>query len=83
MDLVCMDFLSMEADSKGISNVLVVTDHFTRYVQAYPTKSQKAQVVANIQMENGPTWTHPICHKAQGKLEASLQVSLRHEKKFV
>ncbi|KAJ8375794.1 hypothetical protein SKAU_G00063740 [Synaphobranchus kaupii] len=30
MDLVCIDFLSMEPDSKGISNVLVVTDHFTR-----------------------------------------------------
>lgn len=38
MDLVCMDFLSMEPDSKGISNVLVVTDHFTRYAQAFPTK---------------------------------------------
>ncbi len=35
MDLVCMDFLSMEPDSKGISNVLVVTDHFTRYAQAH------------------------------------------------
>ncbi|KAL6470512.1 hypothetical protein MHYP_G00216310 [Metynnis hypsauchen] len=46
MDLVCMDFLSMEPDSKGIANVLVVTDHFTRYAQAFPTKSQKAQVVA-------------------------------------
>ncbi len=51
MDLVCMDFLSMEPDSKGISNVLVVTDHFTRYAQAFPTKSQKAHVVAKVLME--------------------------------
>ncbi|XP_057684821.1 uncharacterized protein LOC130911119 [Corythoichthys intestinalis] len=51
MDLVCMDFLSMEPDSKGISNVLVVTDHFTRYAQAFPTKSQKAQVVAKTLVE--------------------------------
>lgn len=51
MDLVCMDFLSMEPDSKGISNVLVVTDHFTRYAQAFPTKSQKAPVVAKVLME--------------------------------
>lgn len=51
MDLVCIDFLSMEPDSKGISNVLVVTDHFTRYAQAYPTKSQKAQVVAKVLVE--------------------------------
>lgn len=51
MDLVCMDFLSMEPDSKGISNVLVVTDHFTRYAQAFPTKSQKDHVVAQVLIE--------------------------------
>lgn len=48
MDLVCIDFLSMEVDSKGMSSVLVVTDHFTRYAQAFPTKNQKAQTVAKI-----------------------------------
>nr|XP_057906640.1 uncharacterized protein LOC131104002 [Doryrhamphus excisus]XP_057906648.1 uncharacterized protein LOC131104002 [Doryrhamphus excisus] len=48
MDLVCIDFLSMEPDSSGISNVLVVTDHFTRYAQAFPTRNQKAQTVAKV-----------------------------------
>ncbi|KAI5094535.1 hypothetical protein C0J45_16259, partial [Silurus meridionalis] len=51
MEMVCIDFLSMEPDSRGFGNVLVVTDHFTRYAQAFPTKSQKAQVVAKILME--------------------------------
>lgn len=51
MDLVCIDFLSMEPDSKGLSNVLVVTDHFTHYAQAFPTKSQKASVVAKVLIE--------------------------------
>lgn len=46
LDLVCIDFLSIEPDSKGIANVLVVTDHFTRYAQAFPTKDQKAVTVA-------------------------------------
>uniref|UniRef100_A0A1A7ZLV7 Gypsy retrotransposon integrase-like protein 1 n=1 Tax=Nothobranchius furzeri TaxID=105023 RepID=A0A1A7ZLV7_NOTFU len=46
MDLVCIDFLSMETDSKGMRNVLVVTDHFTRYAQAFPTKNQTSQTVA-------------------------------------
>lgn len=32
LDLVCIDFLFLESDSKGIANVLVVTDHFTLYV---------------------------------------------------
>lgn len=31
MDLVCIDFISVEPDSKGLSNVLIITDHFTRY----------------------------------------------------
>lgn len=48
MDLVCIDFLSVEPDSKGVSNVLVVTDHFTRYAQAFPTKDQKALTVAKV-----------------------------------
>uniref|UniRef100_A0A3B3WSH8 Gypsy retrotransposon integrase-like protein 1 n=1 Tax=Poecilia mexicana TaxID=48701 RepID=A0A3B3WSH8_9TELE len=51
LDLVCIDFLSMEPDSKGISNVLVITDHFTRYAQAFPAKNQKALTVAKILVE--------------------------------
>lgn len=41
----------MEPDSKGISNVLVITDHFTRYAQAFPAKNQKALTVAKILVE--------------------------------
>lgn len=48
LDLVCIDFLSLEPDSKGMNSILVVTDHFTRYAQAYPTKNQKALTVAKI-----------------------------------
>lgn len=47
-DLVCIDFLSIEPDSRGLSNVLVVTDHFTRYAQAFVTKDQKALTVAKV-----------------------------------
>lgn len=51
MDLVCMDFLSIEPDSKNIGNVLVITDHYTRYAQAFPTKDQKASTVAKVLWE--------------------------------
>lgn len=51
MDLVCIDFLSMEPDSRGVSNVLVITDHFTRYAQAFPTLNQKALTVAKVLVE--------------------------------
>ncbi|XP_068118921.1 uncharacterized protein [Hyperolius riggenbachi] len=51
MELVCMDFLCLEPDSSGQGNVLVVTDHFTRYAQAFPTKDQKASTVAKVLIE--------------------------------
>ncbi|XP_075454672.1 uncharacterized protein LOC142493868 [Ascaphus truei] len=51
MDLVCMDFLCIEPDSRGVSNVLVITDHYTRYAQAFPTKDQKAVTVARVLWE--------------------------------
>ncbi|XP_061127111.1 uncharacterized protein LOC133147011 [Syngnathus typhle] len=51
LDLVCIDFLSLEPDSQGYANILVVTDHFTRYAQAFPAKDQKAMTVAKILCE--------------------------------
>lgn len=51
LDLVCIDFLQIEPDSKGVANVLVVTDHYTRYAQAFPTKDQRAITVARVLWE--------------------------------
>lgn len=50
-DLVCMDFLSIEPDSRNTENVLVITDHYTRYAQAFTTKDQKASTVAKVLLE--------------------------------
>lgn len=46
MELVCIDFLTVENDSRNISNILIITDHFTHYAQAYPTKDQLVSTVA-------------------------------------
>ncbi|XP_057187744.1 retrovirus-related Pol polyprotein from transposon 412 [Triplophysa rosa] len=51
MDLVCMDFLSIEPDSRNTENVLVITDHYTRYAQAFPTRDQKTSSVAKVLLE--------------------------------
>ena len=51
MELVCIDFLSLEPDSSGYGNILVVTDNFSRYAQAYPTKDQRAITVAKVLVE--------------------------------
>ena len=46
LELVCLDFLSLETSGGGIDNVLVITDHFTRHAQAFPTRDQTALTVA-------------------------------------
>ncbi|XP_040195295.1 uncharacterized protein LOC120928256 [Rana temporaria] len=51
MDLVCIDFLCVESDLSGQGNILVVTDHFTRYAQAFPARDQQAPTVAKILVE--------------------------------
>ena len=56
MELVHMDYLSLEPSKNNIENVLVITDHFTRYALAYPSKTQTAQATARI------LWDNFICH---------------------
>lgn len=51
MELVCMDFLSIEPDSHNFKDVLVITDHFTKYATAIPTRDQKALTVAKCLWE--------------------------------
>ena len=56
LELVHMDYLSLEPSKGNIENMLVITDHFTRYALAYPSKTQTAQATARI------LWDNFICH---------------------
>ena len=60
MELVHIDYLSIEAPDNSRSskdiNILVITDHFTRYAQAHITSSQKAHIVAKT------LWEHFFVH---------------------
>ena len=51
MEIVCIDFLTVEP-SKGYENILVLTDHFTKFSQAYATKNQSAKTTARVLFEN-------------------------------
>ena len=49
-----LDFLTLggETDDSKSVNVLVVTDHFTKYAQAYITQKQTAVIIAKTLWEN-------------------------------
>ena len=46
MELVCIDFLSLEPSKGGVENVLAITDHFTCLVHAIPMRNQTAKTTA-------------------------------------
>ena len=54
MELVCIDYLTIETSKGGYENILilVVTDHFMKYSQAYPTKNQTARTTAQALFNN-------------------------------
>ena len=56
LELVHMDYLSPEPSKGNTENVLMITDHFTRYALAYPRKTQTAQATTRI------LWDNFICH---------------------
>ena len=54
LELVHLDFLTLGGkadDSRGV-NIVIVSDHFTKYAQAYVTPKQTAVVVAQTLLEN-------------------------------
>ena len=57
MELVRLDYVGMEVtmaaqEKPVVKNVLVVVDHFTRYVQAYITKNHMARTTARVLYNN-------------------------------
>ena len=51
MELLAIDFLSLEKGKGGFENILVVTDSFTKFSWAFPTRDQKATTVAKLLWE--------------------------------
>lgn len=51
LEIVAIDFTSLEKATDGREHVLIVTDVFSKFTQAYPARDQKASTVAKLLTE--------------------------------
>ena len=52
LELVHLDYLKTEPSKGNVENILIVTNHFTRYAQAFPSKSLTALATAKLLWNN-------------------------------
>ena len=48
MEIVSIDYLSLERSKGGFENILVITDDFRHKTQDIPTRNQTSQITANV-----------------------------------
>ena len=52
LELIHLDHLKIEPSKGNVENVFIITDHFTRYAHAFPSKTQTALATAKLLWNN-------------------------------
>ena len=52
LQLIHLDYLKIEPSKGNVENGLIITDHFTRYAQAFPSKTQTGLATAKLLWNN-------------------------------
>ena len=78
LELVCIDFLTLESSKGGFQHILVITDHFTRFAQAIPTRNMTAKTTADALL-NGFIVHYGIPKKIHSDQGANFESRLIHE----
>ena len=52
LELIHLDYLLIEPSKGNIENILILTAHFMRYAQAYPSKTQTALATTKLPWNN-------------------------------
>ena len=84
LELIHIDYLKIggKKDDRKDTNVLIVTDHFTRYTQAYVTSSQTAVTTAKVLFECYFTqygWPEKLLSDQAPQFEGKLFTALMKE----
>ena len=66
LQLVCMDYLTLKPSKDGIQNILIITDHLTKFAVAVPTKNQTAKTTALFNSFIIPYGLPKTIHSDQG-----------------
>ncbi|PIK41385.1 Retrovirus polyprotein [Apostichopus japonicus] len=51
-EILAIDFTTIEKDTRGKENILVMTDVFSKFTQAIPTSNQTAETTAKVLVRN-------------------------------
>ena len=81
MELIAIDYLHLDKSSSGMEYVLLITDNFTRFSQAYATKNKSATTAAkhlynDFILRFGLPWR--VMHDQGKEFEAKLFSELEH-----